>query len=181
MSRWYVRCADCLTVSAVDSDKHPVKALCGICGGSIETMGRVYRDHLQTGTHEECKCDDRCVSALGPNCNCQCGGKNHGAGMLGYYTVTETASLPTLTRSGNHETRKAQAEQYRAAIAAATATVEALSHGWGHMSTEQYRKLNSTRSRIWKAQKARTHAARMKALGIDPKAPVQAAQTALSL
>lgn len=25
-------------------------------------------------------CDARCINAIGPNCECSCGGKNHGAG-----------------------------------------------------------------------------------------------------
>jgi hypothetical protein len=29
------------------------------------------------------KCDGRCTSALGHNCECSCGGKNHGAGNVG--------------------------------------------------------------------------------------------------
>ena len=27
-------------------------------------------------------CDARCMSARGPNCECHCGGKNHGAGFI---------------------------------------------------------------------------------------------------
>lgn len=33
------------------------------------------------GRHSETKkCGARCLSATGPNCECQCGGKNHGGG-----------------------------------------------------------------------------------------------------
>lgn len=28
-------------------------------------------------------CDARCINAIGPNCECSCGGKNHGAGYSG--------------------------------------------------------------------------------------------------
>jgi hypothetical protein len=35
-------------------------------------------------------CDARCMSARGPNCECSCGGKNHGAGF------TIAASMPSL-------------------------------------------------------------------------------------
>ncbi len=28
------------------------------------------------------KCDARCMGAKGPNCDCQCGGENHGASYL---------------------------------------------------------------------------------------------------
>lgn len=28
-------------------------------------------------------CGGRCISAIGPSCDCSCGGSNHGAGHLG--------------------------------------------------------------------------------------------------
>lgn len=42
-----------------------------------------YRDSTivngRVGSH---KCDARCTNATGSNCECQCGGKHHGAGWL---------------------------------------------------------------------------------------------------
>lgn len=32
-------------------------------------------------TGEQCRCDARCYDAKGPNCDCCCGGKNHGVGL----------------------------------------------------------------------------------------------------
>lgn len=34
------------------------------------------------GTVTECPCDGRCTSAKGPNCDCSCGGQNHGSDYL---------------------------------------------------------------------------------------------------
>lgn len=34
------------------------------------------------GTKSDHKCDARCTNATGASCDCQCGGKNHGAGWL---------------------------------------------------------------------------------------------------
>lgn len=41
----------------------------------------IYRLSLLNGTHNPEKgCDARCMNATGPNCDCSCGGANHGAG-----------------------------------------------------------------------------------------------------
>jgi hypothetical protein len=47
---------------------------CGACGwqcGWTVVTGRTNPDR---------KCDARCTNATGHNCECACGGKNHGAG-----------------------------------------------------------------------------------------------------
>ena len=47
--------------------------LCVTCGRAMEygeVAGRFNPEH---------KCDARCTSARGHNCECQCGGENHGA------------------------------------------------------------------------------------------------------
>lgn len=48
--------------------------LCSCCGKAM-TYGKL-EGHYDP-TH---KCDARCTSARGHNCECQCGGVNHGAG-----------------------------------------------------------------------------------------------------
>lgn len=53
---------------------------CPACGGHNIGSARVK------GFQTEHVCDARCTSATGPNCECSCGGKNHGAGHL---TVVE--------------------------------------------------------------------------------------------
>lgn len=42
--------------------------------------GKAVRLHPVIGKHNPTKvCDGRCMSAVGPSCECQCGGENHGA------------------------------------------------------------------------------------------------------
>lgn len=43
---------------------------CGAWKIARKVLGKVRND---------IKCDGRCMSATGHNCECQCGGKNHGA------------------------------------------------------------------------------------------------------
>lgn len=40
-------------------------------------------EHMIKGRVTDCPCDGRCTSAKGPNCDCSCGGKNHGGDYLG--------------------------------------------------------------------------------------------------
>jgi len=48
--------------------------------GPMECCGRpVYPSDVKGRTTEQ-PCDARCTSAKGHNCECSCGGKNHGAG-----------------------------------------------------------------------------------------------------
>lgn len=81
LNRWFVRCRLCLSIAAIEAQSLPKGEMkCGACQGPIEIMGRVdgCTSHLDT----RCKCDARCTNAKGPNCDCSCGGKNHGSGML---------------------------------------------------------------------------------------------------
>jgi hypothetical protein len=51
----------------------PGDCTCPTCGHSrkaAQVIGHYSPDHM---------CDSRCVNATGPNCDCQCGGANHGA------------------------------------------------------------------------------------------------------
>ncbi len=87
---WYLRCRVCLTVVSVnwtDPRLSPEDALrnaeCGTCRGAIEIMGRVARSRrLEQYAETVAACDERCVDATGPNCNCACGGENHGTGRV---------------------------------------------------------------------------------------------------
>lgn len=49
-------------------------------------MGRIHQTRL-VKTEERCPCDARCTNAEGPNCDCQCGGVNHGTQALVTITV----------------------------------------------------------------------------------------------
>ncbi len=125
--RLYVRCTDCLGVS-VALDHHARvnhgDVRCGICGGHIEAMGYVVESRLVT-EHTVCKCNERCVDALGPNCSCKCGGANHGHGMTGYMQVEVDGGSVTITPPEHHTKLKARADEYRAAAASALERLEA--------------------------------------------------------
>jgi hypothetical protein len=47
-------------------------------------MSVLYFQHLQIHGHyvADKPCDGRCIGATGHNCECSCGGKNHGIGSL---------------------------------------------------------------------------------------------------
>lgn len=75
-TRRFFRCSCCLGVLAIEQGD---SASCGACGGTLEPMGYVHRAE-KAGT--SCACDLRCTHALGPECNCKCGGVNHGTALL---------------------------------------------------------------------------------------------------
>lgn len=79
------RCETCLCVFAIGDTNLEQKQECGICKGIfLEFMGKVQGDSL---VKDRCKCDDRCVWASGPCCDCICGGANHNSGQEGYTLV----------------------------------------------------------------------------------------------
>jgi hypothetical protein len=88
--RHFYRCIDCLSVVATEGQIRPVQvpprytysySECRGCGGQIEYMGEVRRNCLQR-RELRVPCDARCTGAIGPHCDCQCGGENHGTNRL---------------------------------------------------------------------------------------------------
>jgi hypothetical protein len=75
-TRRFLRCSCCLSVIALDSG---TASVCGACSGQLEPMGFVHRSIRPVS---QCACDLRCTMALGPDCNCKCGGENHGQGLV---------------------------------------------------------------------------------------------------
>jgi hypothetical protein len=60
---------------------------CRGCGARLKlkkVVGKIGRDH---------ECNDKCLSAKGPSCECRCRGANHGAGHLGL--PLEAAAAPS--------------------------------------------------------------------------------------
>jgi hypothetical protein len=121
--RHYYRCTDCLTVAATEQPlpterknygPETVTAECGACGGRIEYMGPVIKvRRILTDVKYLCPCDERCTGARGPDCDCQCGGANHGTGAMVRVEITE--GLPRLmVRPG---ARLGGAKEYRALLA----------------------------------------------------------------
>ena len=79
---WFVRCPLCLGVATVPGPEARYFGRdldCHACGERLEVLGRVQGASLWHG--ERCPCDERCTTALGPQCSCSCGGKNHGLGL----------------------------------------------------------------------------------------------------
>lgn len=63
----------------------------------------------------------RCTGAVGPSCDCPCGGVNHGSGLL--VLVEATTTVPRLTPPGDGAAARARAEAYRAAVAGAVSAI----------------------------------------------------------
>lgn len=124
-NRWYWRCTDCLSVVAIEQDmtggrnalvngkwEYVSNAPKCECGGRFTLMGKVQRARLVL-SHERCACDHKCTNATGPNCDCSCGGVNHGTGRV-VTVVTDEGGVPTVRGAD-----MAVAEEFRAARKAA--------------------------------------------------------------
>ena len=73
---------------------HYSKISCGVCNHSqLECLGEIGKDNTIEKDEEVCNCDNRCVWASGPNCNCICGGENHQAGIFGYTEIKKTRPM----------------------------------------------------------------------------------------
>lgn len=113
INRHYYRCLACLSAVAIDGDKlkvaydhnnKPLFPRCD-CGGGLDYMGRVSGDNYMR-VEDRCACDGRCTHATGPNCDCACGGKNHGTGALATIIV-EMGCVSKLTPRPDIDTRRA--------------------------------------------------------------------------
>jgi hypothetical protein len=122
--RWFVRCEDCLSVSAL-ADPPPVthngygRGGCGACGGRLESMGQVFRDLARGGLrlqdrYRDSACDFRCTGARGPSCDCKCLGRNHGSHRT--RTVVRDRGPVPLVVPVEAEHARARAEVFRAAF-----------------------------------------------------------------
>lgn len=177
MPRYFIRCTDCLTVSALDGalprmeDGRLADVACGCCDGrgTLESMGQVERDRL-VQKHEQSPCDDRCTSARGPKCVCRCEGENHGAGMLASLVTvtTDKGPVPTLRNGSTFEARYHAAE-YRRGIAAVRAEIQRLlsikDHSpRGYLPHAEYCALQAAYRASRHATDARSHKNRMRLL-----------------
>ncbi len=149
--RYAIRCRDCLTVAfaELDANEAAVAHECSACAGRIEIMGEVFGALI--GRREYCSaCDDRCTNAKGPNCDCPCGGKNHGSGAV-VEVKRITGKAPVATMRAKVACLKA-AEEWRAMVRQYDAKV-ATAGPWVRSTAR--------RMRLDAASK-RTHAARLR-------------------
>jgi hypothetical protein len=81
---YYHKCNDCLTPFS-SIERHIDRC---DCDGVVTFMGEVKGDnYIQTGNKPAC--DGRCTHACGPNCDCACGGANHGTGRMVQTVIKE--------------------------------------------------------------------------------------------
>ena len=162
----YYRCLDCLSVATAGESARGLE--CGLCAGKVEYLGqvnngRIYREETY------CPCDDRCTSAMGPHCDCSCGGANHGLGLR--VRIMEVGTVKRLEIPDTHKAKR-QVEEFRAALSAAAGEVDRLQAiGYG-ATREQTCRLYRLRQSIHKAKSRRCHKTRMADFGIvQPAAP----------
>jgi hypothetical protein len=152
VSRWYVRCTTCLSIGAVETNPYGQRWTCGICAGTVEVMGKVVLDKLET-EHTRSACDARCTHARGPLCVCHCGCVNHGTGRV--VRVVVKHDVPTIEFQ-DAETAMKIATAYRDALAAVETALSATnrsSYFYGHYKVTML---------LRKARDARKHETRMK-------------------
>lgn len=119
--RHFYRCIDCLSVVATETELQPVQnpplyirsyGSCGACCGRIEYLGQVHANTSLVKTEYRSACDSRCTAAFGPNCDCLCGGKNHGSNRV-VEVIVEAGKLPRVLVPSD---AKSKGETYRALL-----------------------------------------------------------------
>jgi hypothetical protein len=166
-SRHFWKCPLCLTVAAVESDTVG-KLDCGHCRIAMNYMGKVSQSRL-TRTEERCACDARCTNAVGPSCDCQCGGVNHGTQAV----VTVTVDAGPIPQANVRPTAQAlwDLKEYQALRATLQQELKTAQDARHHGQAQRIC------SALWKAATMTSHAGRMKHLRSATKSspkPVQA-------
>ncbi len=84
-AKWYAQTSPCPHCQHVPTRERETPYY----GGSLATyrtwhraMGCVMDTQWIARLEHRCACDARCTGATGPNCECSCGGKNHGTGRV---------------------------------------------------------------------------------------------------
>lgn len=164
--RWY-RCSDCLGVFTTP-DTVCGKPLCGVCGGKCEFQGMT----AHTVQHDAAACDDRCITARGRNCECSCGGKNHGTWRT--VRITVQAGIAALGKPRDHAKLLAGVEAFRAAREAAREALDArfgdifrLKSSGAYLSSEDFGRYLTGRdfaSDVREACAAKVHSLRLSKL-----------------
>ena len=161
--RHYHKCLGCLLPFVTDARRLPDGATCSVCGSQrFHHMGEVFKVSGQLVAGDaitDCKCDSKCTCATGPECDCHCGGENHGAGMAA--TFERLASGAVQVRMGvpakTQERARQAATNYQALLAQALAE-EATFRGCGSGCYWKGERL------VREAKDSRSHPARMRKL-----------------
>lgn len=133
VARHYFRCVDCLTPFCANMEgKAPRRAVpegtkCE-CGNAknFEYMGKVRGSvYTKAETVTDCKCNQICAHARGPNCECECGGSNHGLGMM--LVLRETVGGKIREARATKKARD-HAIWYRAKVAELTEALKSHDH-----------------------------------------------------
>ena len=170
--RWFYRCPECLCVNATEG-RIPAsyQTVCGLCSHrGLDEMGKVSGSNL-VNERDRTPCDNRCTSATGPNCECACGGANHGSGCI--TEVIIVGGVPHLASQQNDKLLARLAEFRAAKNAAENALIAKI--GFSVYEKLQARQWVDNKNawcvnhyfwlRIRKAEKCRQHKARM--MGVE--------------
>lgn len=175
--RFFYRCTDCLTVVATESKiadrvteggSRLPNAICDACEGPIEFMGKTdATGHIRTLVGQVSPCDSRCTSAQGPNCDCPCGGENHGSQRtVDLYTSTPVPRLMVPKDAvGKAQEFKSLCEQFKTRWQAEFGELARLRRAGHRLSRELYAKLCRGQN-LWiefaRTKRMKTHAGRNK-------------------
>jgi hypothetical protein len=172
VDRFYIRCKECLSIGCVAATPkcdrlkwgekwaNILEWTCGVCGGSLELMGKVTQDDKHIEREEErTPCDKRCTHAIGPLCVCKCSCANHGTGRTVTLKVIEEKPIIDFKAEAHAlehlATYKRECERVRKVLEARPK---------GYISYELYRKWNGFKIAFGKALAARKHETRIKYL-----------------
>lgn len=169
--RHFYRCLECLEVQAVDGPR--LRAFVGYpecdCGGPLKWMGKVQGLSL-VQAHLGCPCDGRCTGALGGNCDCSCGGVNHGTKRL-VRIVTDIRPVPSIAPRADLNERLARVAEFKAAKEAAQARIAAKFgeryqdyRDGRYITGDVYWQIRENLTALRKAAKLLTHKGRLTAL-----------------
>lgn len=170
MWRHYYRCRDCLTTMVVDEFLVWDDTRCGACSGRLLYIGAVTDDATRWYKVEELPpCDHRCVSATGPKCECQCGGENHGTGLLVQVLrdggrVALVPNDPDAARGRAEEYRAARRAVWEAAHQRFGADYEASARGQYIRSRAVWEQLEAIKREVARIDSLATHANRLRRL-----------------
>jgi hypothetical protein len=163
MKRFYYRCSDCCSVTAIEAECAPVD-LRGSCGGTMELMGEVRR-FMVWNVENHAACDSRCTGAGGPSRNCACGGANHGTGAV-REVLRNGQGIPTVSACD-----VARGEAFRSALESARARYKlhhgraiALRDSGSWVDSDSYWAMENDRAAISHARGLKSYSGRMKAL-----------------